>query len=317
MKRICALVVSLFFLSFCPLHNQTVEANEIPIIDAHSQVDHQTKLENIIKLMDSAGVSKTIISGRAKITPNKIVSFAKKNPSRIIPAVRTKLAGYTENSNKYFASLKSQLKTGDYSAMAEILLWHASKGGKAPQIVVKPDDRRVEAALKASIENNWPFIVHIEFGSTGKKYQGFMEKFEEMLSKNANHPFVLMHMGQLNTDEVTRLIEKHSNVYFITSHANPIYLSGSNGKNADYPWVNMFDSKADGYELKEEWKNIIVQYPDKFILGLDIVIASQWGDFYLDQVKLWRQELSKLPEDVAHKLAHRNAEQLWAIEPVD
>ncbi len=183
--------------------------------------------------------------------------------------------------------------------------------------MVQPDDRRVEAALNACIQNNWPLIVHIEFGSIGDKYQSFMDKFEEMLSKNPDQPFVLTHIGQLNADEVTRLIEKHSNIYFITSHANPIYLSGNDGFNAKFPWVNMFNNSGDGYELKEEWKNLLVQYPEKFILGIDIVTASQWSDFYLDQIKLWKQEISKLPEDTAHKFAHKNAEKLWSIEPLN
>lgn len=310
-------IIPILLLSFLFAPTQALTAKEIPIIDAHSQVDHQTKLENVIKLMDSAGVSKTIISGRGKISSAEIVSFAKKHPSSVVPAVRTKLPGYNENSNKYFSSLKSQVDSADYSAMGELLLYHASKGNKAPSIIVQPDDRRVDAALNACIKNNWPLIVHIEFGSIGNKYNDFMGKFEEMLSKNTDHPFVLTHIGQLNADEVKRLIENHSNIYFITSHANPIYLSGNDGFNAKFPWVNMFNNNADGYELEEEWKNLIIQYPEKFIFGIDIVTASQWSDFYIDQVKLWKQEISKLPEDIAHKFAHKNAEKLWSIEPLN
>ena len=311
-------IIPILLLSFLFAPTQALTAKEIPIIDAHSQVDHQTDLEKVIKLMNSAGVSKTILSGRGKIDQDEIVSLAKEHPTKIIPAVRTKGGSYVKNKSQYFMSLKSQSNSNNFSAMAEVLLFHASKGASVPKIVVEPDDRRVEAALKVCLQHNWPFIAHIEFAAIGSKQQDFMDKFEEILLRNPKHPFALTHMGQLNVDEVKRLIEKHSNIYFITSHANPIYLSGNDGKNANYPWVNMFDNKAEGYELKNEWKTLIVQYPDRFILGIDIVRSYQWrSDFYVDQVKLWKHELSKLPDDVAHKLAHINAELLWALKPLD
>lgn len=311
-------IIPFLLLSFLFTPSQALTAKEIPIIDAHSQVDHKTDLAKVVELMDSAGVSKTILSGRAKIDQDEIVSLAKEHPTKIIPAVRTKFGSYIKNKNEYFQTLKSQSNSNDFAAMAETLLFHARKGASSPKIVVEPDDRRVKSTVEVCLTHNWPFIAHIEFADLGNKRQEFMDKFEEMLLSNPDLPFVLIHMGQLNEDEVKRLIETHSNIYFMTSHANPIYLSGNDGKNAEFPWVNMFDSKTAGYELKEEWKTLIIQYPDRFILGIDIVTSYQWrSDFYVDQVNLWKQELLKLPDDIAHRLAHENAERLWAIKPLE
>jgi hypothetical protein len=40
------------------------------------------------------------------------------------------------------------------------------------------------------------------------------------------------------------------------------------------------------------------------------------GIFYLIQIKLRRKALADLPPDVAHKLAHKNAELLRGLEPL-
>ena len=62
-----------------------------------------------------------------------------------------------------------------YHAIAEVLLYHAKKGAKAPEVIVYPDDKRVHAALNYAIENNWPFVVHIEFASLhGEMRKKFM-----------------------------------------------------------------------------------------------------------------------------------------------
>ncbi|MBA7708089.1 hypothetical protein ES703_116976 [subsurface metagenome] len=135
-----------------------------------------------------------------------------------------------------------------------------------------------------------------------------MTELEALLIRYPEHPFVLIHMGQLNHIAVRQLIEAHENIYFITSHSNPIAASESG-----QPWTNMFD----GDYLSADWKQLIVKYPDRFILGFDNVYVEHWGQFYLDQVALWREASKELPVEVAHALAHGNAERLWRLQLVE
>jgi hypothetical protein len=51
-------------------------------------------------------------------------------------------------------------------------------------------------------------------------------------------------------------------------------------------------------------------------LGFDNTRAKLWSDIYSDQIKLWRRALSKLPRDVAEKVAYRNAERLWHLPKI-
>lgn len=308
------LKIHILFLAaiFCIATSQVAISAEIPIIDTHSQVDHKIKLNKIIELMDKAGVSKTILSARGKVTPEMILEFAQGNPERIIPALRTKGNPYSKNTIKFYKLLKKQSKMAGFKAIAEVIMWHAQKGNKAEKVVVDPDDKRVNSALKIALEKDWPFIVHIEFAASGSQRQTFMNKFEKMLRNYPQHPFVLIHMGQLSLEEVTRLITEHQNIYFITAHTNPISLNQS-----QQPWVNMFSGSIfRGYKLDQKWKETIIKYSDRFILGFDNVFQEHWGEFYLDEVKLWKKVFTELPEDVAHKLAHKNAELLWNLSPL-
>lgn len=301
-KQLYAIIAFLFVLAHVPAWAET-----LPFIDAHSQMAGQLDESVIIPLMDKAGVAVTILSARNDRDPIDVLQFAKAHPDRIIAAVRTKGRPFNLNSPKYNKFLDKQLQNQNFKAMAEVLLYHAQKGKKAPEIVVYPDDPASVYSLAACLERGWPFIVHIEFASAGGKRSVFMKKLEAMLNAHPDHPFVLIHMAQLDADEAGRLLAAHSNLHFLTSHSNPV----SRGENRQ-PWSNLFKGKS----IAPAWRTLMERYPDRFILAFDNVWADNWGDFYLRQATLWREALSELPSDLAHAIAHRNAERLWKIAPV-
>ena len=288
-----------------PIGPAPIPEDGIPIIDAHSQFDQYVELEKIIQLMDQGGIAGIILSTRGTVTLEELVSFAANYPTRIIPAVRTK--SYMENEEKYYKLLKKQVNTYQYGAMAEVLMYHAQKGERAPLVVVQPDDERVLAALNCAVEKEWPFIAHIEFVAAGSQRDEFMTKFEALLLQYPEHPFVLIHMGQLDCAGTRRLIEAYPNIYFITAHSNAAI------EYAHYLPTNMFD----GEHLAADWKQLMVEYSDRFILGFDNVFAEHWGQFYLHQIKLWREAIKELPVEVAHAFAHGNAERLWHLQLVE
>ncbi len=289
-----------------------LHADELPIIDAHSQADTQIDFDEILELMDEARVSRTILALRGRTKPVELIAFAARHADRITPAVRSKGGPYNKNElGRFKKFLKKRLKMPGFGAMAEVLMYHAAKFNRAgtflaPEVVAHADDPRVRFVLAKAIKRNWPFIAHIEFASIGADRGLFMTRFEDMLRQNPGHPFVLIHMGQLGADEVARLIEAHGNIHFITAHTNPVTVSRSSE-----PWVDQFD----GDSLAAEWKELYLRHPDRFILGFDNVWARHWKDLYVDQVALWRKALGELPDTVAHAVAHGNAERLWNLPP--
>lgn len=279
-----------------------------PIVDAHSQIDRDTSPDKVIEWLNSAGISRVILAARRGRNWRDIARLATDHPNRVTAAVRTKGRSFEHNERKYYKRLRKQLDHGAFDAMAEVILWHAEKGDKAPQIIVEIDAPQTQAALREALGRGWPFVVHIEFAAAtavgdGKQY---MEALEKLLRAHPKHPFALIHMGQLEPDTVDRLINAHANIYFLTSHANPIVT-----RNSRQPWVDMFLDDR----LTPAWRGLIIQYPERFVLAFDNVWDDHWGSMYDKQVKLWREALASLPLPIAHAIAHRNAERLWKLPP--
>ena len=285
----------------------SAEGDELYFVDAHSQVDHKVvPLQTVISLMKQGGISHTILSARGKLKGKALQAFASQYPEHITPAVRTKGKPYDTGSPKYYRTLKAQVASGKYTAIAEVLLYHAKKGSKAPEYVVYPEDKRVLTALEYAIDNRWPFVVHIEFASLYGKKKRFMESLEGMLDQYPEYPFVLTHMGQLKPSACQRLIESHKNIHFHTGWTNPAAVKSSN-----QPWVSLFK----GQRLAPEWRELFIQYPERFVFALDNVFAEHWSSLYVEQMEYWKKALAELPVKAAHLIAHGNAERLWHIAP--
>ena len=301
--RLAGLVLAMAALS--------ARAAELPMIDAHSQVDQHVPLEEIIGLMDEAGVARTILSQRARTRPEDLIAFAQRHPERITPAVRTK--------GQRVREVKELVRRYAYGAMAEVLMWHREKTRRTvttrsgetrspPQVVRPPDHPKSQKLLAIARRNDWPFIPHIEFGSAGADAAPFMAQLESMLRQNRDLPFVLIHMGMLERGEVERLIETHPNIHFIPAHSDPISVERS-----DSPFTRMFKGRS----LTAEWKALIVAHPERFVLGFDNVFENHWRKRYVKQAAIWRKALLELPPDVAHAVAHRNAERLWRLPALE
>lgn len=69
---------------------------------------------------------------------------------------------------------------------------------------------------------------------------------------------------------------------------------------------------AAGGTLDPRWKALFLRHPDRFMVGTDTWVTSQWDRFAAIQTGI-RGWLSQLPRDVAEKLAYRNARKFVAL----
>lgn len=63
--------------------------------------------------------------------------------------------------------------------------------------------------------------------------------------------------------------------------------------------------------LTPEWRNLFTRYPDRFLLGSDTWINERWAS-YGDIMAQYRAWLRQLPPSVANRIAHGNAQALFA-----
>lgn len=295
------LVLSLLFLVSLP-----VLAADLYFVDAHSQIDETVSdTYTVIQRMNAAGVRKTILTARGRRPLHDIVDLSENYLDRVVASIRVKGSAYKRNKPNFYKKLRKRDASGKFGAIAEVLMYHAQKGDKADEVKIWPDDKRVKTCIDVAKSNRWPLVAHIEFAALSKsRRKKFMRKLEFLLKDNRNLPVVLIHIGQLESDAAKQLIEKHSNVYFMTSHTNPVVTTQSN-----QPWVNLFKGRS----FKREWKALLIQHPDRFIFALDNVWERHWGPLYQEQINFWRAALLELPRSVANKIAHGNAERLWGL----
>ena len=67
---------------------------------------------------------------------------------------------------------------------------------------------------------------------------------------------------------------------------------------------------APGGELDPEWKQLFLDFPDRFMVGTDTFTPERWP-YVVEHSRWTRQWLAQLPAAVAERIAHRNGEALF------
>lgn len=286
-------------------------AKLLPLIDAHSQFDENAPVARVIEYAARAGVTQLLLSARGRVTTAQVLDLASTHPACVVPSVRTKGRAFDENRPAYYALLDEQFKEPAFRAMSEIILAHAPKGKRAPEVNVAASAPQVTEAIRRAVAKGWPVVLHYEFRWLGGAYGAAvraqrMAELKSLLSRHPQHPFALIHMAQLDASDAAGLLAAHPNLLFLTSHANTLAIDESR-----QPWTDMFA----GEELAPEWKALVLRHPDRFVLAFDNVWPEHWSEKYVRQADLWRTALDKLPAESANSIAHRNAERLWKLAP--
>ena len=291
-------------------------------IDAHSQIDQLNNtlssyaLDTVPSTMERNGVRGTILSARGTRDWGDILTLANNNPG-IYPSVRTKSQAYVDNDfHLVKRKIDKQLASREFRAISEALIYHAEKFNQsgisiAPKVVVEYGDDRLEYMKNVSKRYAWPFVVHIEFRALNvdRSSQGwdyFWDGLDQMLTNNTDIDFVLNHLGQLSDRDVLKLILAHDNIYFFTAHVTDIMNHGSS-------WTMIFDRHGRDCVVKNEWKELFQQYPNRFIFALDNVWEKHWSTYYDKQISCWVSALRRATPEVAHAIAHGNAERMWDL----
>lgn len=286
-------------------------------VDAHSQISAPNLELTIINRMNANYVCRTLLSGRRAGTPEVIARVADNWPARITAAARSKGSAYSTNQfTAFLRFFQDQVSSGKFAAMGEALVYHDVKNGltpPAPEVEVRLTDPRIGTITSIARRQHWPVILHIEFASEGMvagnpaNRARHMRQLRDYLNTNSDIDVIVNQMGQLSAEEVLLLLNNHPNLYFTTAQTTPVRVFHSM-----QPWVNLFA----GYTLKPQWALLFKSYPERILFALDNVTQRHWRDFYHYEMRFWMSAMNSLPNDIAHKIAHQNAERLWRL-PVD
>jgi predicted TIM-barrel fold metal-dependent hydrolase len=250
---------------------------EIPLFDAHMHYKQPAwepyPVGSVIELMDRGGVAMALVSSTPDEGTIKLWEFA---PNRIVPELRP-YHGEAGSSNWAKAAgmaeyLEGRLERYPHQGIGEFHI-HTLDTSDEPLF------RQVIAMARAR-----DIALHVHSGT---------EPVRWLYSLDPDVKMIWAHAG-LGTPaaEVHALMAEFPNLYADTSLRERAIL----GFGQD--------------DLDPEWKRIVFEFQDRLMMGSDTWVNSQW-DRYVDITEVNRLWLSKLPREVAEKIAYRNAERFF------
>ncbi len=252
------------------------KVKEIPIFDAHVHYKRPAwepyPVENIIELMDTNGVAMGLVSS----TPDEgTIMLWEYAPNRIVPELRP-YHGNAGSSNWTKVSLMEEY-------LAKRLEKYPHEG--IGEFHIHNLDTLDEPLFRKVIEMAKARDIHLHIHSGP-------EPVRWLYSLDRDVKIIWAHAG---------LGEPASAVFALMNEFPTLYADTSLRENAIL---------GSGDEIDPEWKRIIFDFQDRLMVGSDTWINAQWDSYaaIIASNRLW---LSKLPADIAEKIAYKNAGRLF------
>ena len=269
-----------------------------PLVDAHAHLDAESGVDadTLMALYDQVGVRGAWVFG----LPWQVATTAwERHPHRVVPFLSE---AYTETLSPHAsyrnpAGLQELLGGGYVRGLGEVILRHSSfrliasvGGGAWPATEVPADHPDLVAAYALAGRHGVPVVVHQEVA--------YAEELERALRAAPSTTFVWAHAGHGPAAAVRPLLARNPNLYADLS--------------ARTPWLGAGTvlTQPDG-RLRPEWAALLAEYPDRFLVGLDLFAPGHYRLPYVrDTVEYYRALLGRVDPTTAELVAYRNAERL-------
>jgi hypothetical protein len=345
-KRILlAVLLPIAFLSIEPLHGANKRFMGT-LVDAHSQIRCDQKPPKIEKVIEEIAIDYILLTPggcqkNEKFFSNMekhqgdIAKFAKANEKIFYLAGMKKLSQTNKKHQSRWRlnTLKPALAIGEqagdsFVGAGEVIIQHASGQkdyGINPGTQLGLLDDELQQVIKEFASRKFPVILHIELVDSADKAEQALRDLTILLDKYSDYPFVLNHVGQGSLEQVSSLISKHRNLYFLLGQTSGRFQIATRKQKAGAQngWISFFD--VNGKTRKEHiknpvwlvgWRNLVEAHPERFVMGYDLVFASNWGKKLKQDVNIWRNALGQLDSTIAVQIACGNAKRLWRL-PID
>lgn len=249
---------------------------DLPLFDAHIHYKEPAwgsySVDSIIELMDESGVAMGLVSS----TPDEgTIMLWEYAPNRIVPELRpyhgSANSSYWAKAEGMVDYLNGRLDAYPHEGIGEFHI-HRLDTNDAPFF------RKVIAMAKAR-----DILLHVHSGA---------EEIRWLYSLDPDVRIIWAHAG---------LGERAADVYALMKEFPGLYADTSLREHAIL---------GRGDDLDPAWKTIVMAFQDRLMIGSDTWVNGQW-DRYDSIMESNRRWLSKLPRDVAEKIAYKNAEKLF------
>jgi len=259
-----------------------------PLIDAHSHVPNATAIDAYAAAMVRHNVTKVILLGVGGVQKDDagwIAAAVKKYPDRVVAG--QPIADPTAATAA--SRLEAELVKSGARAVGEVHVRQVSR-----KIERSPADASFLKVLAVAAKHKTPVVIHDELDSEA------IRTLEAALTAVPAATLVLAHGGGSTPATLGALLTRHPNLV--------VDLSGMHFQRT--PAL-----ATERGPLDAGWKALIVQHPDRFVMGIDVWAARLFEPAMLDRLMTWtRRILGELPPEVAERIAHRNATAIFRLE---
>ena len=253
---------------------------DVPIFDAHIHYKEPAwaayPVSSIIELMDTSGVAMGLVSSTPDDGTIMLWDYA---PNRIVPELRP-YHGDAGSSNwakspDMAAYLEQRLETYPHTGIGEFHI-------RSLDMSDEPLFRKIIALARKD-----DLFLHVHSGP---------EPIRWLYSLDPEVKIIWAHAGLGEPPEaVYSLMSDHPTLAADTSLREFAINNGPDGK------------------LNPAWEKIVIDFQDRLMVGSDTWVNGQW-DNYESIIASNRAWLSKLPRDIAEKIAYKNAQRLFGRE---
>jgi predicted TIM-barrel fold metal-dependent hydrolase len=311
-RRISLLPCALAFVlsSALLVITQRAEAQDKPlwIVDVHFHPAPTWDLDALTKLFDELGVAAA--GNGARDSDVVAAKFAQHHPARFIPFVGNEpIRQFTSREGErawtlqsagvvdYLAQLETALRDKRVRGIGELVVnsVHSRSDKPARYPADSPLMRRLWAL---SAKYDVPLSVHLDATPDA------LAEMERVLASDRGGTWIWAHSGWLPVAKpslLRRLLQAHPNLF--------CELSGRESIRRIYRGDPIDNDRV----LKPDWKALLEDFPDRFVIGTDVDPATMAA--YAEEIGYWRGILMQLSPATAARLAHDNAERLLKLAP--
>jgi predicted TIM-barrel fold metal-dependent hydrolase len=249
---------------------------DVPIFDAHMHYKKPAwaayPVKTVVELMDESGVAIAAVSSTPDEGTIRLFEYA---PARIVPELRP-YHGDAGSSNwtktpGMLAYIEKRIETYAHKGIGEFHIHDFD-----------PNDRPLLSAI-AQIAKARRIPLHIHSGAAPVRM--FFEMEPELT-------ILWAHAGMSEpADVVGAMLDRYPTLYADTSYREFDILSRDDG-------------------IAPAWRAVINRHSDRLMVGTDTWVNEQW-DIYAKLIAVNRLWLSKLPRNIAEKIAYKNAARLF------
>jgi len=188
-----------------------------------------------------------------------------------------------------------QTYPGLWQGIGEIFAHHDYISYMTSGQIPRPDSAAYDMLYKFAAKYDMPVVIHTNITSGDNPKPILLYQFLNAVKKNPNTKFVWAHAGISNdmyvpnlTEIISKRLAKYPNLHI------------------DLSWVVWDYQIFRGGKLDKTWIPVIEKYPDRFLIGSDIVGYSMPREIYKNIIRKYDILLNALTPKTAKKVAHDN-----------